>query len=93
MKTLRVGTRKSQLALWQAHYVREHLLGWLDKARHSRPAFDPKRTCFVDSSRRLRKVGAAGRFTSSAIELIVCPDNTQVPRRRLLIDIAAMVGR
>ncbi|MCR4280763.1 MAG: hydroxymethylbilane synthase, partial [Candidatus Kaiserbacteria bacterium] len=25
MKTLRLGTRKSQLALWQAHYVREAL--------------------------------------------------------------------
>ena len=93
MKTLRLGTRKSQLALWQANFVRKRLLGRLDKARRSHPAYGPKQTYSVDCSRKLSKVGAAGRCTSSAIELVVCPDNTQVLSRRLLIDIATMAGR
>jgi len=92
LKTLRLGTRKSQLALWQANFVRKRLLGRLDKARRSHPAFGPKRTYSVEYSRRLSKVGAAGRCTSSAIELVVCPDNTQVPSRRLFIEIEYMAA-
>lgn len=59
----------------------------------SHPAFGPKRTYSVEYSRRLSKVGAAGRCTSSAIELVVCPDNTQVPSRRLFIEIEYMAAQ
>ena len=85
--------RRRSLPRLTKTYVRERLLGWPDKACRSHPAFGPKRTCSVDSLRRLGKVSAAGRCTFSAIELVVCLDNTQLLSRRLLIDIATMAGR
>ena len=60
MKTIRIGTRKSQLALWQAEYVRAHLLGRFPHIQVELVKMTTQGDIILDTP--LAKVGGKGLF-------------------------------
>ncbi len=69
MKTIRIGTRKSQLALWQAEYVRAHLLRQFPQIQVELVKMTTQGDIILDTP--LAKVGGKGLFVKELEQALI----------------------
>ena len=80
MKTIRIGTRKSPLALWQAEYVRTHLLRQFPHIQVELVKMTTQGDIILDTP--LAKVGGCRVITRQVDAPIDSADSTNADSRR-----------